>query len=438
MGRLLWQACSQTTLSVGVFGIYALTNAWFVARGVGPSAMAAVNLIAPVLLVLGAVATTVGAGGASLVSRSLGAGDPLSAARAAGNAFAVFWTTAAFITVAGLLAVDPLLSMLGDTSSASRPYAVIILAGALVSTGFSSLVRAEGRMRFSTLLWVLPVLVQMTLDPLLIFGLHAGIRGAAIGTVGGQSISAGMSIWFFFVQRDRPYRIRRSDLKFHGPTVAGLLGIGAPSFLTGLGATLLVVLVNHRLGTTAALAAYAVCARFQTFVRMPQTGISQGLQPIVGYNTGRGFQARVARTRTLALRASLVYGGAVSILVIVFAGPLVGFFLDASPSASVARPALRIIALGFAVAGVTPIVSAYCQATGHAGPSYLISVGTLLLVKVPLILLLGQSAHGVWVALAAGEVLSAGFALILPSLWLRISRSRGSVGASSESRPGPT
>jgi putative MATE family efflux protein len=418
VGRLLWQSCSQTTLSVGVYGIYALTNAAFVARGVGPAAMAAVNLVAPVLLVLGAVSTTVGVGGGSLVSRHLGAGDPAAAARAAGNAFAFFWTTAVLVTVAGLLALDPLLTLLGargDIRGTARAYAVLILAGALVSTGFSSLVRAEGRMRFSTLLWVLPVLIQITLDPLLIFGLHLGVRGAALGTIGGQSVSAGMSVWFFFVQRHRPYRIGRSDLLFHGPTVRALVGVGAPSFLAGFGATLLAVLVNNSLahaGGATALAAYAVCARIQTFVMMPQLGISQGLQPIVGYNTGRHLPERVARARTLSLRASLLYGTVVAALVVLCAGPLVNFFLPHGPAAATADHALRIIGFGLAVAGVAPLVSAYGQSVGRAAPSYLISIGTLLAVKAPLVLILSHTGiTGVWLALALGEVASALIAL---------------------------
>ena len=168
IGRLLGHACSQTTLSVGVYGIYALTNAWFVARGVGTTAMAAVNLVAPLLLAVGAVSTALGVGAASVVSRSLGSGDTQGAARAAGNAFTVFWAAAITTAVVGLVALDPLVRMLGargDTLDYARAYAVIILAGAIVSTGFSSLVRAEGRMRFSTMLWVIPVLVQITLDP---------------------------------------------------------------------------------------------------------------------------------------------------------------------------------------------------------------------------------------------------------------------------------
>lgn len=145
VGRLLLSTSTHTTMAVATYGVYALTNAWFVSRGVGPDALVAVNLVAPVLLILGALATTVGAGGASLVSRALGAGDPHRAARAAGNAFVLYWALAVLITVLGLLLLDPLLTLLGARGEArvhAHAYAVIVLAGAVTATGFSSLVRA--------------------------------------------------------------------------------------------------------------------------------------------------------------------------------------------------------------------------------------------------------------------------------------------------------
>jgi MATE family, multidrug efflux pump len=417
IGRLLWHTCSQTTLSVGVYGIYALTNAWFVARGVGADAMAAVNLAAPVLLVLGAVSTTVGAGGASLVSRRLGAGDRAGAARAAGNAFALFWTAATLITIIGLAGIEPLLTALGadpGTRGLTRDYTVVLLAGALVSTGFSSLVRAEGRLRFSTMLWVVPVLVQITLDPLLILGLGWGVRGAALGTVGGQAVSAAMSIWFFFVQRERPYRIKGIDLLPYGRTIRSLIGVGAPSFLAGFGATLLAVLVNNtlsRTGGATALAAYAVCARIQTFVMMPQLGISQGLQPIVGYNAGLGRPDRVRRARTLSLRATIAYGGLAAAVVALLAAPLAGLFISDNATAATA---LRVIAVGFVAAGVTPLISAYFQSLGRPALSYVLSVGTLLAVKAPLVVILAHTGTtGVWTALALGDVIAAAAAVLL-------------------------
>ena len=421
IGRLLWQSCSQTTFSVAVYGFYALSNAWFVAHGVGDTAMAAVNIVAPVLLLIGAVSTTVGIGGASLVSRSLGAGDTRAAARAAGNAFALFWTSALVTTVVGLCALGPLLTLLGAHGALRAPasqYATVLLAGAVVGTGFSSLVRAEGRMRFSTLLWLIPVLVQISLDPALIFGLHLGVRGAALGSVGGQTVSAGMSLWFFFVQKPRPYRVTLADLRPHGPTICALISVGSPTFLTGIGATVLVVLVNGSLARTAdsavALAAYAVCARIQTFATMPQLGISQGLQPVVGYNHGRGLPGRVERAKTLALRASLGYGLLVMALVILLAGPLVGVFVSDPAITAAAVHALRIIALAIAAAGVTPLVSAYFQSLGRPRPSYLLSLGSLLVLKIPLVVVLGRGGGttGIWFSLAAGELASALASLI--------------------------
>ncbi|SDD77300.1 putative efflux protein, MATE family [Sanguibacter gelidistatuariae] len=418
VGRLLWNTSSQTTLSVGVYGIYALTNAWFVARGVGPTAMAAVNLVAPILLGLGAVSTTVGVGGASLVSRSLGAGDPARAARAAGNSFLVFWVAAVVTTVAGLLLLDPLLTLLGTTEATreyAHDYAVIILAGAIVSTGFSSLVRAEGRMLFSTMLWLVPIIVQMTLDPVLIFGFGLGVKGAALGTVGGQTVSALMSIWFFFVQRRRPYRIRWADLRPHRSTLVAILAVGSPSFLAGIGTTVLAVLVNvtlSRTGGATALAAFAICARLQTFVTMPQSGISQGLQPIVGYNAGAGLLGRVDRARTLSLRATVLYSVAAAVIVAVLADPLVSLFVTDPQTIDAGSQALRIIAIGVAAAGIAPLISAYFQSLGHARPSYLISIGTLVALKIPLVLFLGTTGPtGIWIALAAGEVTSAACAL---------------------------
>ncbi|MEV7030277.1 MATE family efflux transporter [Streptomyces sp. NPDC093272] len=419
VGRLLWRACAQTTAAVGVYGVYALTNAWFVGHGVGDDAMAAVNLAAPLLLLLGAVSTTVGAGGASLVSRALGAGDRDAAARATGNSFALFWICAAATTGVGLAFLEPLLALLGahgELRDIARPYAVVLLCGAMVSTGFSSLVRAEGRTGYSTLLWVVAVAVQITLDPLLIFGCGLGVRGAALGTVGGQAVSAAMSLWFFFRRRGRPYAIGLRDLLPHGPTLRALLAVGLPSFLAGTGITVLAVLVNTTLaatGSATALAAYAVCARLQTFATMPHTGIGQGLQPIVGYNTGRGLHHRALRARDLALRGSLCYGLLTAVALALPARPLAAVFLKDAAAVATATQALRVLVVGLAVAGIGPLVAAYAQALGRPLPAYLLSLGTLLLIKVPLVVTLGRlGVDGVWAALVTGELATAVAALL--------------------------
>ncbi|RBM18715.1 MATE family efflux transporter [Streptomyces sp. PT12] len=416
-------------MAVATYGIYALTNAWFISRGVGETAFVAVNLVAPLLLILGAVSTTVGVGGASLVSHRLGAGDPRGAARAAGNAFVVFWAAAVLIGGLGILLIEPLLTVLGaagETRAPARDYALIILAGSLTATGFSSLVRAEGRMRFSTLIWVVSVVCQIVLDPLLIFGLDMGVRGAAFGTVGGQAVSVGLSLWFFFLQRDRPYRIGLADLRPHGPTLRRLVSLGAPSFLGGLGTTLVTALANVlllRLGGAVALSAYAICARIGTFALMPQLGISQGMQPLIGYNAGRALADRVHRTRVLALRATTLYGAAACAVLLGAAGPLTGAFTDDPEVRDAAADGLRVLALGHPLAGVATLVAAYFQALGRARPSYLISIGSIVGVRVPLLLLASLAGTTwLWSSFPVAELVTAAAA------WLILRRRGGAAG----------
>jgi Na+-driven multidrug efflux pump len=146
---------------------------------------------------------------------------------------------------------------------------------------------------------------------------------------------------------------------------------------------------------------------------MPHTGISQGTQPVVGYNYGQSRLDRALRARTLALRASAAYGVLAAATVTVLARPLVTAFVTDPAIAASAVQALRIIALAIATAGITPLASGYFQSLGRPRPSYLLSLGTLLIFKIPLVIALGQvGATGIWLALALGEVASAVTALI--------------------------
>ncbi|MFD2840267.1 MATE family efflux transporter [Populibacterium corticicola] len=419
IAKLLWWSCSQTTFSVGVYGIYALTNAWFVARGVGPDALAAVNLAAPLLLFLGAISTTLGVGAASVVSRSLGNNRPEHAARATGNAIVFFLLAALVVTVVGLIFHEPILRLLGadeTTMPFAKPYAVILLCGSVFSTGFSAIVRAEGSFSFSVFLWLVPVVCQVVLDPLLIFVLNLGVSGAALGTVGGQMVSAGMAFWFFFLKRKRPYRLKTQHLRIALLVIGPILSIGAPSFLAGLGVTALVALVNAQLAAfgVATVAAYAVCARMQTFLLMPQNGITQGVQPIVSFNRGRGRTDRVDHTMRLALAATSIYGIAAAALVALTAPWIVGVFVQDDELLALGSRSLTIVSIGLVFSGVPQLISAYFQAIGRPAASYVLSIGTVILLKIPLVIALVRfGPTGIWMALPLGEAASAAVALLL-------------------------
>ena len=178
IGKLLWEMSSQTTFSLLVYTIYSLTDTYFLSVGINSLAAAGSSIISPVLIGLGAVATTVGAGGASVVSRALGEQNEEKASRTVANTFLIFWVVALTITVLGTLFIKPIVHLLGATDSIA-PYAIaygrIIFLGAITSTGFSTIIRADGNIRYSTAIWVIPVTVNLVLSWLFIMVLKIGI-----------------------------------------------------------------------------------------------------------------------------------------------------------------------------------------------------------------------------------------------------------------------
>lgn len=420
VGRLLWHNSVQTTLSVATYGVYAITNAFFVARWVGPVALAAVNVAAPLLMLIGAVVTTVGAGGASVLSRALGAGDLQRAARVTGTSLGAYWILSALIGAVGIVFLDPLVRLLGATGEVAeyaKSYAQILLAGSVTATGFSSLVRAEGRMRFSTMQWIVPVVTQIVLDPILIIGGGLGVRGAAWGTIGGQAVSAGLGVWFFLLQKRRPYVVRLRDLLPDRRLMTEIAAVGTPSLVAGLGATGLLIVSNNLLaamGGAVALSAYAIASRVSTFVVMPQLGLAQAMQPIVGYNHGFGRTDRSKRAASLSLRVSVLYGVGVALLIALAARPIIGIFTDDASTIAAASTALRIISLSYPLGGLVGLTAAWYQSLGRARPSFILSVGTLLVVKLPVLLLLGIfGVPAIWWAFPVGEALAAAAAFWL-------------------------
>lgn len=421
VGKLLLEMSAQTTFSLLVYAVYSITDTYFLSVGVGALAAAGASIIAPVLLALGGVATIVGVGGASVVSRALGEGNAARASRTVANTFLIFWVAAAVITVVGALWIEPLVRLLGATESIA-PYAVeygrIIFLGALTSTGFSAIIRADGSARFSTAIWVIPVTANTVLCWLFIMVFGLGAAGAALATVGGQAISAGMSIYFFFFRPGRSYRIRAPYFRPDRSIIGAVLLIGLPSFLKSMGASLLVIITNNLLrglGGDSALAVYAIVSRLFAALGIPQNGIVQGMQPLVGYNFGQGRTDRVRRALSLSLAATVVYGVIACGLCWLLPGVLLGALSREGVVISEGQTALRLLALSYPLSGVAVLVAGYFQSLGMARNALLLTLGGALLVKVPVLLIAARlfGLNGIWAAEALSELILCGVAVAL-------------------------
>ena len=378
-----------------VYSLYSLTDTFFVARGVGADAAGAVSLVAPLLLLLGCVSTTAGAGGASVISRALGRQDVETAARTAANCFLLYWLVALFTTVFGLLFLDPLLWLLGATEALlphARPYARIILLGAVTATGFSGLVRAEGETRFSLLMWAVPALVNVVLDPVFIFVLGWGTGGVALATVLSQIITAALFLRFFFKPSRTSYRIRTVHFRPDRAILGEILTIGLPSLLSQLFSSISIILVNRMLrdiGGGAAISAYGIAARLQAYCLLPVSGVVQGSQPIFGFNYACGRLDRIRQALWYGTVVSTIYGAFMTAVCLLFREVMIGWFLTDSVARTISVQAFAYLILTFAVRAWPELLTAWYQAAGKRIPAVAFPLAGMLLVRIPLLLFLG-------------------------------------------------
>jgi putative MATE family efflux protein len=422
LGKLLLEMSSQTTLSLLAYAIYSVTDTYFLSVGINSLAAAGASIISPVLIALGGVATTVGAGGASVVSRALGTNNPEKASRTVANTFLIFWTAAITISIFGALFIKPIVYLFGATESVA-PYAItygrIIFLGAIFSTGFSTIVRADGNIRYSTAMWIIPVVANTLLCWLFIIVLHMGVSGAALATVfGGQALSAGMSMYFFFFKKDRSYHIRPADFKPDWATIREVILIGFPSLVKSLGASLVVIITNNLLktiGGDSALSIFAIVGRLYSSLNTPQTGIVQGMQPILGYNFGRKNFERVRKTITYSLCSSVIYGLLISSLCLLIPAALIGLLSKEPKIISEGQTALRLMVLACPLGGISVMVAAYFQSVGRAREALAITLGGILLVKLPVLLLSASlfSLTGIWISEAISEAILCAIALLM-------------------------
>lgn len=416
-GRLMLSLCTQTTFSLLLYHAYSLTDTFFVANGVGGTASGAVGIFAPVLTLVNGISSTLGTGGRSVISRRLGEGESIKCRRVVGCMMFVWLLSSTVITAAGLALLEPLLDILGCTSEI-RPYALdygrTMLLSTVVSTGFSGIMRAQGDIGYSTLQWSGPVLINLVLDPVFIYGFHWGISGAALATLTAQLFSAANSVYYFFFRKKTPCRVSVHDIHWNGPAFKEIVSVGLPAFLGSLGGSLVGALGNQVLGAvggTAAVSAFTIVSRVQGFASTPFSGVMQGIQPMLGFDFGRKNYARIKRTMKYAFRFVLAYGVFAAVMLFFTSEQIIALF---DKELLTQGGALQVLCWALVTAGFMPIVQAYLQALGKGRQVLFLSLGSVFLIRLPALLIAGvfQTVEGVWWALAASDWLIALWAVI--------------------------
>ena len=416
VGRLLVRLSGPAILGMMVNSLYNLVDTIFIGQGPGTLALAALAVCFPIQMFILAVAQTVGIGSASIISRALGAGDRAKAERVAGGSFATAALLAAVIAALGLSFLDPLLRLFGATDAVmpyARDYLTVILPGGLlfaVAVSSNNLVRSEGNARTAMVSMMVGAGTNIVLDPIMIFGLGLGIRGAAIATITGQAASFVYVISHFGRGRSH-VRIRARFLRPRPLIALQSMKIGSASFARVVAGSLMSIALNNSVtayGSDMHLGLVGVLQRFMTFLLMPLFGLIQGLQPIVGYNYGAKNYCRLRSALKLGVAAATAWMLLCYALIMLFPGEILSIFSSDARLLREGVGIMRILNLVIPVIGFQIVAASVFQALGRAGSALVLALARRVFFLVPLILLLPLwwGLTGVWIAYPVADILA--------------------------------
>ncbi len=414
---LLVQFSLPAIVSMLAQALYNIVDRVFIGRAVGAIGIGGITVAFPFVLVLTALATLIGVGGNSLVSIQLGAGKKYEADRTFGNAISLLIGMFLIATVIGLVFLESFLRLFG-ASGAILPYASmymqIMLLGAIfqgVGMGMNTFMRGEGNPKMAMLTMLLGVLLNIVLDPICIFGLNLGIRGAAIATIVSQIVS---TIWVlaYFLGDKSVLRIHPSYLLLQWRIVRKILAIGAAPCAMLLTSSLLNLTFNHQLGTYGgdlAISAMGIINSVFMMVLLPIFGISQGVQPIIGYNYGAMNHARVKHAMYYAMLAATGIAGAGFVVTHYFPGQIIGLFTQNEVVRELGGSGMRWVFLAMPLLGVQTIGADYFYAVGKPQDAIPLVLSRQVLFLIPFLLVFPYfwGIHGIWMACPSADVLAA-------------------------------
>ena len=279
---------------------------------------------------------------------------------------------------------------------------------------YEKVYQSVGKMKISMAAVLIGCVVNIVLDPILIFGLGPvpamGIAGAALATGIGQLLSLCVYL-FVYVRTELPIRLRRSCLRPDAALDGKLYAIGVPAILNLALPSLLVTFLNGLLAgfSQSYVVVLGIYYKLQTFLYLPANGIVQGMRPLIGYNYGAKQHARVKKLYELTLIMSAAIMAAGTVICLFASRPLMQLFTSNPETVAIGQTALRIICLGFVVSAVSTTSSGALEGLGKGAESLVISLCRYIVFIMPLAAVLCHflGANGVWHAFWITEVLSA-------------------------------
>lgn len=398
IGPLLFKLAMPAILAQIINVLYNMVDRMYIGHipKIGPSALTGVGVTMPVIMAISAFAALVSMGGAPRASIMLGRDKYEEAQKILGNCTAMLVIMAVILTGVFFIWGEPILMVFG-ASEATIGYALeymrIYALGTIfvqLALGLNSFINAQGYAKIGMITVILGAICNIILDPIFIFGMSLGVKGAALATIISQAISS-IFVVYFLTSKHSNLRIKANNLKLDFKIILPCLALGLSPFIMQFTESVISVCFNTSLlkyGGDIAVGSMTILTSVMQFSMLPLQGLTQGAQPIVSFNFGAKNIDRVKKTFKLLVTVSLLYSMLIWAIAVFIPDIFINIFTSDAGLAQYTRVAMRVYMAASGIFGIQIACQQTFIAIGNAKASVFLAILRKIVVLIPLIFIL--------------------------------------------------
>lgn len=437
MLRLIFRMALPAVAAQFVNLLYAIVDRVYIGHisGIGTDALAGVGVTMSIVILISSFSAIVGAGGAPLAAIALGQGNRERAGKILGNGFVLLLLFTVVTSSLAYLFMEPVLLLTGaseHTLGYAEDYLSVYLLGTLfveLSVGLNAFINTQGRPGIAMTSVLIGAAMNIVLDPVFIFGLDMGVKGAALATILSQACSAGWVLRFLF-SRQASLPLERRYMKLDKGIVLSMLALGVSPFIMASTESLVGFVLNGSLKHFGDIhvSALAILQSAMQFASVPLVGFAQGFVPVASYNYGHGYKDRVRSCFRISLITMFSFNFVLMLLMICFPSVVASAFTDDEVLIGTVRCVMPVFLAGMTIFGLQRACQNMFVALGQAWISIFIALLRKVILLIPLALLLPRfwGVNGIYAAEAISDATAAVcctllFAWKFPKILSRIS-----------------
>lgn len=418
MLRLIFRMALPAVAAQFVNLLYAIVDRVYIGHipGIGTDALAGVGVTMSIVILISSFSAIVGAGGAPLAAIALGQGNRERAGKILGNGFVLLLLFTVVTSSLAYLFMEPVLLLTGaseHTLGYAEDYLSVYLLGTLfveLSVGLNAFINTQGRPGIAMTSVLIGAAMNIVLDPVFIFGLDMGVKGAALATILSQACSAGWVLHFLF-SRQASLPLERRYMKLDKGIVLSMLALGVSPFIMASTESLVGFVLNGSLKHFGDIhvSALAILQSAMQFASVPLVGFAQGFVPVASYNYGHGYKDRVRSCFRISLITMFSFNFVLMLLMICFPSVVASAFTDDEVLIGTVRCVMPVFLAGMTIFGLQRACQNMFVALGQARISIFIALLRKVILLIPLALLLPRfwGVNGIYAAEAISDATAA-------------------------------